>query len=363
MNKNPRHFCVIIAGGTGRRLWPASRAGMPKQFIDFFGTGRTLLQSTFDRFERLLPRENIYVCTAKAYQPLVEQQLPQLDKDHIMAEPVNRNTAPCTAWAGRRIHLSCDDACIVVTPSDQVIVNEEAFAADVLHGLDFVDERNLTLTLGIKPTRPEPGYGYIQVGEPTVSDGVHRVKSFTEKPEREFARMFMESGEFFWNTGLFITNANNLRDTMHKVMPDMPYRISDITREMSRQEELQFIEAHFPSYPNVSMDKAILEMSDNVYVMKCNFGWADLGTWHGIYESRQKWEGDNVVVDSQVMLDECRSCIVKLPKERLGVIHGLEGYIVAEQGNVLFICKKEDSSQLVRKYVNEVGLRFGQDFI
>lgn len=344
------------------RLWPSSRSEHPKQFIDFFGTGRTQLQSTFDRFVSFICKENIYISTSKEYVHLVREQLPELPDEQLLVEPVNRGTAPSVARAGRRIHNACEDARIIVTPSDQLVMGDEAFRNNVLAGLDYVGTNDLMLTMGIRPTRPEPGYGYIQIGEPTLAKGIHKVQSFTEKPERDFARVFMESGEFFWNTGMFLCNVQFMRKWFLQLFTDMPYRVAYLPQGYTIKEEVEYVEKYYPSYPNLSMDKAALEMSDDVYVMRCDFGWADLGTWHSIYEVMQRSEDDNVVINSKVLLENCKGNIVKLPKNHVGVINGLEGYIVAEEGDVLLICKKSDSSALIRKYVNEVGIRFGQQY-
>ena len=360
--KLQNNYCVILAGGHGRRLWPSSRKAMPKQFVDFFGTGRTLLQATYDRMARIIPAENIYVTTRRRYYNLTKQQLPELPEENIRAEPVNRNTAPSVAWAGVRIHRLCADARIIVLPSDQMIINEENFYKCVLQGLDFVAKNNIILTMGIRPTRPEPGYGYIQMGEASLTDGITKVKSFTEKPEREFARLFMDSGEFLWNTGMFLANVSYLREFFLTTIRDISARLAPVKDMTSIDEELSYVQLHFPAYPNLSMDKAALELSPDTYVMRCNFGWADIGTWHSIYEFRQRKEGDNVIIDSEVLLENCTGNIIKLPKGHIGVINGLDGYIVAEQGDVLLICKKGDSSSLIRKYVNEVGIRYGEEF-
>jgi mannose-1-phosphate guanylyltransferase len=357
------NYCVILAGGKGRRLWPSSRIDRPKQFMDFFGTGRSLLQQTFDRMSRIIPVDHIYITTSKEYLGRVRQQLPEIPAEHVLTEPVNRNTAPAVAWAGRRIHRESDDARIIVVPSDQLVLKEEAFAQSVRDGLDFVSKNNIMLTMGVRPTRPEPGYGYIQTGEPTLARGISKVQSFTEKPEREFARVFMESGEFMWNTGMFLTNVLHLREWCLQVIPNIPGRLAHLEGHYSLEEEAQCVRDFYPAYPNLSMDKAALELSDNVYVMKCDFGWADIGTWHALYESMQKTEDDNVVLDSEVMLENCRNNIVCLPKGHVGVINGLEGFIVAEQGDVLLICPKEDSSALIRKYVGEVGIKYGEQYL
>ena len=362
MTTTSKDFCVILAGGKGRRLWPCSREEYPKQFIDFFGTGRTQLQQTYDRFARIIPRENIYINTNQDYAHLVREQLPELAPDHLMAEPIHRNTAPSVAWACHRVLRECSDANLIVSPSDMDVHNEEAFQENIREGLDFVSNNDGLLTMGVKPTRPEPGYGYVQIGE-QVGDHLYRVKSFTEKPDREFARMFIESGEFYWNTGLFLSNARYLQKTFMELLPWVFRRLDSINPNSTVEEEDEFVRQNFPIYPNLSIDHSILERSEQVFVMKCDFGWADLGTWHSIYEAMQKSEGDNVVIDSDVLIEDCRNNVIKLPEGRLAVINGLDGYIVAEKDNVLLICKKEDSSALVRKYVNEVGLKKGAGFI
>ncbi len=364
MEKNTNNFCLILAGGKGRRLWPCSREERPKQFLDFFSTGRTLLQQTYDRMASFIPENNIYVSTNRIYESLVVEQLPELPKENILSEPIFRNTAPSLAWATHRISHVNAEARLVVVPSDQAVFKEDEFKRNVLEGLDFAGGMDCMLTMGVRPTRPEPGYGYIQVGEPAGHADVYKVKSFTEKPDRDFARMFMESGEFYWNTGLFIANVQYLREPLGKIFPPVLRNFKeDAGHPYSIEAELEFIKDNFPAYPNVSIDYGILDKNENVYVMKCDFGWADLGMWHSIYESMSKGEGDNVVISSRVIADGSRGNIIKLPADHLGIIHGLDGYIVAEEGNVLLICKKEDSSALIRKYVNEVQVKYGEEFI
>ncbi|MBQ7421522.1 MAG: mannose-1-phosphate guanylyltransferase [Prevotella sp.] len=357
------NYCVILAGGKGRRLWPCSRESFPKQFIDFFGVGRTQLQQTFDRFAKIVPKENIFISTNREYTHLVKEQLPEVAVDNILAEPIHRNTAPSVAWACFRISRLCKEANLIVSPSDQAVFDEEAFDANILEGFRFVSKHEGLLTLGVKPTRPEPGYGYIQLGDETEIRDLFRVQSFTEKPERDFARMFMESGEFYWNTGVFLCNVDYMLESLKKILPMVVGKIYNNGTHLSIEEEQAFINENFPHYPNLSVDYGILEKSENVYVMRCDFGWADLGTWHSAYEAMSRTEGDNVVIDSEVILEESHNNIIKIPKDHLAVINGLDGYIVAEKGNVLFICKKEDSSALVRKYVNEVKLKYGDEFV
>lgn len=357
------NYCVILAGGKGRRLWPTSRQDMPKQFIDFFGTGRTQLQQTWDRFAKVMPKENILVCTTKTYEPIVKEQLPDLPERNMLIEPVNRNTAPSVAWANMRIKRKNPDANIVITPSDQLVQNEESFMRSLETGLGYVTENEVLLAIGVRPTRPEPGYGYIQMGDMSCKPEVYRVKSFTEKPERQFAKMFMESGEFYWNTGIFIVNSRYLTKSFEEIFPSVLRNLKFENPNYSYEEELQYVAENYPRYPNLSIDYAILEHSHHVFMMKCDFGWADLGTWHAVYECMSKGEGDNVTVDSTVMMEDCHNNVIKLPKGKLAVINGLDGYIVAEEGNVLLICKKGDSSSLVRKYVSEVQIKYGDEYV
>ena len=356
------NYCVILAGGKGRRLWPCSRSNYPKQFIDFFGVGRTQLQQTFDRMAKIVPADHIYINTNEEYVDLVKEQLPEVSADNILAEPIHRNTAPSMAWANHRISMMSPDACVITTPSDQAIFNEEAFRENVLEGLAFVAENNHFLTMGVKPTRPEPGYGYIQMGD-VCSDNIYHVQSFTEKPERDFAKVFVESGEFYWNTGLFLSNVSYLRECFCKILPPVLRDYDKKYPEFSVETENAYMKESFSSYPNISVDFGILEKPSNVCVMRCDFGWADLGTWHSIYEAMQKGEDDNVIVDSDVLMENCYNTVVKVPKGKLAVLNGLDGFIVAESDNVLLVCKKEDSSALVRKYVNEIQMKKGDEFV
>ena len=361
--ENSQNYCVILAGGRGRRLWPSSREACPKQFIDFFGTGRTQLQATYDRVIKLLPKENIYICTCKEYLDIARQQLPEVPERNVMVEPIHRNTAPTVAWAAMRIHKKNPEANVLVMPSDQMVLNESSFLRNVETGFNYVSENDVLLVMGVKPTRPEPGYGYIQLGDLSCKPDVYAVKSFTEKPEREFATMFMQSGEFYWNTGIFQANVRYLLQSFEGIFPEVLRTLRYKKIEYTYEEEMAFVIENYPRYPNISLDYAVLEQGKNVFVMKCDFGWADLGTWHAIYESMSKVEGDNVIIDSDVMMEDCNNNVIKLPKGKVGVFNGLEGYIVADQGNVLMICKKGDDSSLVRKYVNEVRLKYGDEFV
>lgn len=362
------NYCVILAGGKGRRLWPCSRMAKPKQFLDFFGVGRTQLQQTFDRFTHIMPSDNILVCTNHDYAPLVREQLPDLPEENLIVEPLNRGTAPAVAWSNMRVFRRNPDANIIVSPSDQIMLDEEAFRRNIDEALYFVTHHDNLLTLGVVPTRPEPGYGYIQKGDliPPERAAVARishVQSFVEKPERQFAQMFMDSGEFLWNTGLLLASSRFLSQCFIRLFPDVLNRFENFLSTFTIEQEMAFINRHYPEYPYLSIDRGVLERCEDVCVMQCDFGWADLGTWHSLYELLQRGEDDNVVVNSEVILEGSSNNVIKLPKDRLAVISGLDGYIVAESGNVLLICRKSDSSTLVKKYVNEILIKYGEDFV
>ena len=342
-------YAIILAGGKGRRLWPVSRKNLPKQFIDFFGCGKTLLQQTYERMQKIMPKENILVVTHTAFEDILREQLPELLHDNLILEPINRNTAPATLMA-LRSGIIPDDGDVIIVPADQVVMNEDKFKEAIQNATDYIDCYDHVLTMGVKPTRPEPGYGYLQMGElvsPTPehpNPTTHHVKSFTEKPERDFARMFMDSGEFLWNTGIYMAKANYITKQLTTIMgvdEDMDYSMS----------------------PNLSIDMAILEKMPEKVVMECSFGWADIGAWHGIYEAFCNADVDNVLVNkkSRLRTDNSTHNVISLPDGKLAVISGLSGYIIAEKDNVLLICQKEDSSAMVRKLLGKIETEEGME--
>lgn len=355
------NYCVIMGGGIGSRFWPFSRKTMPKQFLDFFGTGRSLLQQTFDRFNKIIPTENILIVTNAIYADLVKEQLPELDPKQILLEPARRNTAPCIAWASYHIRSLNPNANIVVAPSDHLILKEGEFLAAIEKGLDFVSKYDKLLTLGIKPNRPETGYGYIQIAE-QEGDNFYKVKTFTEKPELELAKVFVDSGEFYWNSGLFMWNVNTIIKAGEALLPELASKLAPGKDVYGTPEEKAFIEENFPACPNVSIDFGIMEKADNVYVSLGDFGWSDLGTWGSLYDLSPKDEQGNVTLKCDSMIYNSNDNIVVLPKGKLAVIEGLEGFLVAESDNVLLICKK-DEEHAIRKYVNDAQMKLGEDYI
>lgn len=362
-NMKNNDYCIILAGGRGRRLWPASRAALPKQFTDFLGVGRTLLQATYDRVSRFILSENILVCTTEDYSSLLRSQLPEVSAANTIIEPLSRSTAPSVAAAALRIAFRDRSARIVIVPADQHITDGVAYERDITQGLDIVEGSDSILTMGVTPMRPESGYGYIQMGEPTDSDGIYHVKSFSEKPDRDFAKLFVDSGEFLWNTGIYIANINALGKLLYSLFPDLIAVQMEKAPDNRLDFSLDFINRNYAVFPSIPFDYGVFDHGEDVHVMRCSFDWADIGTWHSVYEFMRCGEGDNVVISSEVMLDDCRDNIIRLSDGRLAVIAGLEGYIVAEQGNVLLICRKEDSSALLRKYLSQVQLRYGEDFL
>lgn len=358
---NNNNYCVIMGGGIGSRFWPFSRKSLPKQFLDFLGTGRSLLQLTFDRFNKLIPTENIFIVTNEAYADLVKQQIPEISDNQILLEPTRRNTAPCIAWASYHIHALNPNANIVVAPSDHLILKEDEFLDTISQGLNFVAESGRLLTLGIKPNRPETGYGYIQIAEKS-HDNFYKVKTFTEKPELELAKVFVESGEFYWNSGLFIWNVNTILKAIEENIPELSGKLGQGKGVYGTPEEKQFIETYFPACPNISIDFGVMEKADNVFVQLCDFGWSDLGTWGSLYDLSQKDENRNAIPKGESLLYNSQNNMIVLPEGKLAVIQDLDGYLVAESDNVLLICKKDEEHAL-RKFVNDAQIKMGEDYV
>ncbi len=358
---NKDNYCIIMGGGIGSRFWPFSRKTMPKQFLDFFGTGRSLLQQTFDRFQKVIPTENILIVTNAIYADLVKEQLPAIDEKQILLEPTRRNTAPCIAWASYHIQALNPNANIVVAPSDHLILKEDEFLSAIENGLDFVANSEKLLTLGIKPNRPETGYGYIQIAEP-AGENFYKVKTFTEKPELELAKVFIESGEFYWNSGLFMWNVNTILKAVETLLPELASKLLPGKGIYGTGKETAFIEENFPACPNVSVDFGIMEKADNVYVSLGDFGWSDLGTWSSLYDLSEKDNNGNVTLKCNSLIYDSQNNIIALPKEKLVVIEGLENFLIAESDNVLLICPK-DKEYAIRKFVNDAQIQMGEEFI
>ncbi|MBR1446792.1 MAG: mannose-1-phosphate guanylyltransferase [Alloprevotella sp.] len=363
-NKQQRKnaYCIILAGGIGRRLWPYSRQEKPKQFLDLLGTGRTLLQSTFDRIEKVFPRENIFISTFKDYRDHVLEQLPELPADNLLCEPVQLSSAPAVAWACLHIAWRCPEANILVTPCDHFIQNEAQFCADVERGLDFVAQSDALLALGVPATQPNTAYGYIQKGE-EVGDGCYTVKSFTEKPSLDFARRFIESGEFIWNTGLFLWNARTISSLLGKIMPDVEEEIKARGSQISSDEVRGIVHRLFPTASYSSIDLIVLEKGENVLVQSCQFGWADIGNWNDLHAVEKKdGEGNAIIGTHKVLLRGSANNIVAVPEGMAAIVCGLEGYVVALEGNTLIVCPNNDPSLVKQLYI-DTQITLGNEFV
>lgn len=360
MNKdNTNHFyCVILAGGIGSRLWPSSRQTKPKQFLDVLGTGETLIQSTYNRFLRFLDKSHIFVMTNAAYEDIIHEQLPELPEENHILEPMRRNTIPSATWATFHILAQDNDASIVYSPADQLIEDEEAFSKDVTDGLRYVAESHRMLSLGVEPTSADSNYGYIQMGE-THNESIFEVKSFTEKPDTEFAKVLLQSGEFLWNTGLYICHGNKYIEALQENTAS-PY--SDILKSMCNSVAKGIsiddkIESMYSQCPNNTFEQSLLEKAKHIDVQLCHFGWKDIGSWSQLYEIWKKNNEGNSL-RANTMLYDCEGCIIKAPMDKLIVAQGLKDYAIIADNGVLMICKKDDQ-QTIRKFVNDYDIKFG----
>lgn len=367
MTKTKHNFCVIMAGGIGARFWPMSRTSHPKQFIDILGTGETLIQQTYKRFKRICPKENIYVVTNELYKDLVREQIPGLELPQILLEPSRRNTAPCIAYANYCILARDPEARIVVAPSDHIILNEDLFLKNILSALEAASEHDWLLTLGIRPSRPDTGYGYIQYVEgktPVYPKEVHikKVKTFTEKPNLELANTFLQSGDFLWNSGIFIWSLKSIMKAFEYHLEEVDVLFKQGIGKYGAPGEREFISNTYTICKSISIDYGIMESASNVYVLAADFGWSDLGTWGSLYENRPRDNNGNAIVGKNVLTYESANCIVNMPNDKVVVLEGLNDYIVVDSDNVLLICRKTDEQQ-IRQYVNDVMLEKGEKYV
>ncbi|MBQ2970085.1 MAG: mannose-1-phosphate guanylyltransferase [Bacteroidaceae bacterium] len=346
---------VIMAGGIGSRFWPMSTQECPKQFIDVMGCGRTLIQLTVDRFEGVCPKENIWVVTSDKYAGIVHEQLPGISESNILKEPCRRNTAPCIAYVCWKIKARNPKANIVVTPSDHVVTNVKEFQRVITSALDYTQNSDAILTLGMKPTRPETGYGYIEAdlsSASTSNNEIYRVDSFKEKPDVETAERYIRQNNYYWNAGIFIWNVNTIVNAFRIYQPEIAEIFTNLMPHFYTPSEQQEIDTHFPECPNISVDYAILEKSDEIYVFPADFGWSDLGTWGSLHVQMSKDLAGNVCIGQDINMYESHDCIVHTMQEKKVVIIGLNGYIVAENNEQLLICKFEDE-QRIKKFSDQ----------
>jgi len=360
------YYCVIMAGGIGSRFWPLSKTERPKQFLDILGTGRTLLQQTYDRFHKIMSPDHIYVVSNMEYKEIIAEQLPEIPVENILLEPLRRNTAPCVDYANFRIHQKDPDAIVVVAPSDHLIIKEEEFLRSVKQGLEFVESNDALLTLGIVPNRPETGYGYIQSYEREVkgyeSISLRKVKTFTEKPDLQLAQVFLESGDFYWNAGIFFWSLRSIMKSFENFLPEIHSLFKEGTAVYGTEKEADFIHKTYGNCRNISIDYGIMEKAENVYVLISDFGWSDLGTWGSLYEQLQKDEYQNSVSGKHVFLYESTGTIVNVQDDMLVVLQGLEDYIVVQNNNIVLVCKRQDE-QKIKQYVTDIRTEIGEEMV
>ncbi|MFN8299965.1 MAG: mannose-1-phosphate guanylyltransferase [Chitinophagales bacterium] len=341
-------YVAIMAGGIGSRFWPESRTARPKQFLDILNTGKTLIQLTFERFLKLVPKEHIYVVTNTEYEALVKEQLPELADHQILREPVRRNTAPCITYACDKIYAKDKDATVIISPADHLILQEDKFVAVVEKCLDFVSNNTFLVTLGIKPTKPATGYGYIQFEDEHSPDGFYRVKTFTEKPTLEIAKTFLKSGDFLWNSGMFVWKAKTLLEGIRKHLPEIGDAFKEGHNYYNTPDEQKFISTAYSQCTNISIDYGVMEKADNVFTIPAEFGWSDIGTWDSLYDVYDHDYLGNAVSGKNVKVYDAAHNMVMVPDNKLVVIQGLDGYCVVDTKDVLLICEKNREEEIKR---------------
>ncbi len=358
MNKN--NYLVIMAGGIGSRFWPFSRNDKPKQFLDILGIGKSLIQLTFERFTSICPAENVLVVTNAEYADLVAEQLPALEPDQILLEPFRRNTAPCIAYAAYKIMQANPDAVMIVAPSDHVILNTELFTNTIKLAVDQAQDQEKLITIGINPNRPETGFGYIQYLENTDSE-LKKVKTFTEKPEKSLAEKFIESGDFVWNSGIFVWGVQAIIKAFHRHLPEVAATFDEISQDLNSEQEKDAIYNAYAHTANISIDYGVMEKSSDVYVVLGDFDWSDLGSWDALHDMSEKDEDGNVV-NANALLYETTSALITGPKDQLILVQGLDDYLVTVCDNVFLVCKRGDEKRF-RDYVADVKEKKGREFL
>ncbi len=359
---NKHHYVAIMAGGIGSRFWPMSRSNFPKQFLDILNIGKTLIQQTFERYSKLVPKENIYIITSQEYVSIVKKQLPDVSEDNILAEPSKKNTAPCIAYISFKLFKKDPKAVMIAAPSDNLILETDEFIQTATKALDFVDSINALVTIGVKPTYPNTGYGYIQHDDLVPVPGIYKVKTFTEKPNKELAKTFIASGDFLWNAGIFTWKVKNIIAAFEKHLPEMYEVFAAEKNKFNTAEEAAAIEQIYPQCTNISIDFGIMEKAENVYVIPASFSWSDLGTWNSAWENMEKDYFGNAVAGKNVMVVDASNCMVHVPDGKLVLLQGLNEYIVVDTKDVLMICKK-DKEQEIKEYVAEVKRNKGDKFL
>lgn len=351
-----------MAGGIGSRFWPVSRHDFPKQFLDILNTGKTLIQATYDRFAQFIPAENIFVVTAIQYREIVAEQLPLLKPENIVCEPSRKNTAPCIAYISYKLQQLNRDSNLICAPADHLILNDKSFIKVSLEALEFTDNHNALITLGIKPFQPNTGYGYIQYEEHAVNDNIYKVKTFTEKPDLELAKTFIASGDFLWNAGIFVWKTKSIIDAFDNHLPEIHELFEGAKVTMNTNKEAEAINLIYPLCVSISIDYGILEKANNVYVIPSSFGWSDLGTWGSAYENLEKDYMANAVTADNVILFDSTKNVVHSNGEKLILLQGLDDFIVVDTKDALLVCKK-DKEQNIKEYLTEIRRNKGDKFL
>ncbi len=359
---NKHHYVAIMAGGIGSRFWPSSRTAYPKQFLDILNTGKSLIRWTYERYTDFIPAENIFVVTSSEYAHIVKEQIPEMGYENILSEPSRKNTAPCVAYISFKLMQQDPEASLIIAPSDHLILDNENFRKITLQALEFADHIKALVTLGIKPTHPNTGYGYIQHAPLAAADGIYQVKTFTEKPNLELAKTFLASGDFLWNAGIFVWKVKTLIKAFEQYQTEM-FELFDSEKEhFNTDGEQEAINRIYPLCTNVSIDFAIMEKADNVYVIPSSFGWSDLGTWNSAYDNFEKDYLGNAVAGDNVIVIDATKCMVSAPNDKLLLLQGLDDFIVVDTKDVLLICKK-DKEQSIKEYVAEVKRNKGDKYL
>lgn len=359
---NEHYYTVIMAGGVGSRFWPMSRKKRPKQFLDILNNGKTLFQATYERFLKICKKENIFIVANEDYREIIKQQIPDIDDRCILGEPYGRNTAPCIAYAAHKIYKIDKDAVMVAAPSDHLINNEKEFQSTILKSLKFTSENDDMITLGIKPANPATGYGYIQFNEDNSKDQFYKVKTFTEKPNEDLARHFLETGEFLWNAGIFVWNVNTVIKAFEKFLPEINEIFAKGKKFFCTDEEVTYIQKAYELCTNISIDYGIMEKADNVYVIPAEFGWSDIGTWKALFELIEKDKSNNIIKGDKVISRNTTNCIINVPNDKVVSLNHVNNLIIVETDGILLIADIE-KEQEIRQLVNEVKIKWGEKYI
>lgn len=355
-------YAVIMAGGIGSRFWPLSKQKNPKQFLDVLNTGKSLFLATYERFQQMCGDDSIYVVANEDYEEIIKKQVPRIKDNQLLLEPLSRNTAPCIAYAAYKIASQNPDATMVVAPSDHLIMNEKKFLDYINKALKFASTRDVLVTLGIKPNRPDTGYGYIQMIEKNKDEGLFKVKTFTEKPDEELAKHFIESGEFLWNAGIFVWNVKSIIKAFEHYLPEIGNCFKFPQGVYYTDKEKEYVLKSYTRCSNISIDYGMMEKADNVWVLPSDFGWSDIGTWNSVFEHLNKDENNNVVKGKYVFIRDAKNCIINVSDDKLLAVNNVDNLIIVESDNIILVADKS-KEQDIKHVVNEIKSKYREKFI